>query len=236
MNSIFMKVYTVAAVAAFVLFASGSALAWFRIVPPMTGFGLFALGCVLGVVVTIVGIVAILFGKSGTVVALWFLGAVPAGFLIYGMVEGRNYPLINDITTDVSDPPKFELVEKLPENEGWDTSFPAGNAELIEQHYPHIKTLPLAGTVDAVFGRANQLASGESDWTIVGTRDEGKRRTIEGYSETGLFHFRDYFVIEIQEIDEGAVAVDMRSKSKDGRGDFGVNSARIHEFLEKLKA
>lgn len=236
MNTIFVKVYGVAAVAAFLLFASGSALAWLRIVPPMTGFGMFALGCLLGVVVTIVGIVAILMGKTGPVVALWFLGAIPAGFLVYGMVSGRNYPLINDISTDVADPPTFVRAQQLPENDGWEMAFPAENGELVLEHYPQVKSLPLAGTIDDVFGRAQQLATGEEDWTILGTDTGEKRRTIEGYSETGLFHFRDYFVIEIREIDDGAVVVDMRSKSKDGRGDFGVNAARIREFLEKLKA
>lgn len=235
MNTVFLKVYGIAAIAACVLFAAGSGLAWLRVVPPMTGFSLFALGCLLGVLVTIAGIVAIMVGKTGTVVGLWFLGAVPAGFLVYGIVSGRNYPVINDISTDVTDPPQFKHASQLPENEGWDMSFPAANAELIQEHYPKIKPLTLARPLDDVFGRAQQLSSGEPDWTIVGTDSGEKRRTIEGYSESGLFHFRDYFIIEIREIEDGAVVVDMRSKSKDGRGDFGVNSKRIHNFFEKLK-
>lgn len=236
MAKVLMTTYTIAAILSFVLFAGGAALAYFRIVPPITGFGLFALGCVLGVAVTAGGIMAILRGTSGTVVGLWFLGAVPAGFLAYGMIQGRNYPLINDISTNVENPPGFNHVTELPENEGWDMSFPAQNAELIQEHYPKIKTLPMTGELEAVFGRARQLASGEADWTIVGTDSGEDRRTIEGYSETGLFHFRDYFIIEVREIGDGAVIVDMRSKSKDGRGDFGVNAARIHDFFEKLKA
>jgi len=236
MGKILMSIYTIAAIAAIVLFGAGCALAYFRIVPPITGFGLFALGCLLGVGVTAGGIVAMLRGNTGLVVAVWFLGAVPAGFLAYGIIEGRNYPVINDISTEVNHPPEFAHAKELPENKEWDMGFPAENAEVIQEHYPQIKTLPLQGTIDDIYGRADQLASGQPGWTIIGNKQGEKRRTIEGYCETGVFHFRDYFIIEIREIDGGAVVVDMRSKSKDGKGDFGVNSKRIHDFLEKLKA
>ncbi len=236
MKKALMAVYTIAATISLILFTAGPGLAYLRVVPPITGFGLFALGCLLGVFVTIGGVVAMIRGKTGAVVAIWFMGAVPAGFLAYGMIEGRSYPLLNDISTEVVYPPKFVHVTQLPENKDWDMTFPKDNAALISDKYPHIQTLPITAPLDDVFGRAQQLASGEADWTIVGTDTTEKRRTIEGYAETGVFHFRDYFIIEIRELDGGAVVVDMRSKSKDGRGDFGANAERIHAFFQKLKA
>ena len=45
---------------------------------------------------------------------------------------------------------------------------------------------------------------------------------------------QDDFVVEVRPQDGGSV-VQMRSKSRDGKGDVGANAARIKAFFEKLR-
>jgi uncharacterized protein (DUF1499 family) len=50
-----------------------------------------------------------------------------------------------------------------------------------------------------------------------------------------LFGFKDDVVVRIAD-DAGVTKVDVRSKSRVGRNDFGMNAKRIRVFLAKLKA
>jgi len=45
-----------------------------------------------------------------------------------------------------------------------------------------------------------------------------------------LCRFHDDFAVRVRPDDGGAV-VDMRSKSRDGKGDLGANAERIRSFL-----
>ena len=61
-------------------------------------------------------------------------------------------------------------------------------------------------------------------------------RTIEGVETSYLFRFRDDFVIQVRPgPDPNSSLVEMRSRSRDGTGDFGVNYNRIREFFAMLK-
>ena len=61
-------------------------------------------------------------------------------------------------------------------------------------------------------------------------------RTIEGVETSYLFRFRDDFVIEVRPGPEpNSSLVEMRSRSRAGTGDFGVNYNRIREFFAMLK-
>ena len=62
-------------------------------------------------------------------------------------------------------------------------------------------------------------------------------RTIEGVETSSLFRFRDDFVIQVRPgPDANSSLVEMRSRSRAGTGDFGVNYNRIREFFALLKA
>jgi uncharacterized protein (DUF1499 family) len=57
--------------------------------------------------------------------------------------------------------------------------------------------------------------------------------TLEANETTRLFHFVDDVVVRVRPSDGGSV-VDVRSKSRDGRGDMGVNAKRIRAFRDAL--
>jgi uncharacterized protein (DUF1499 family) len=50
---------------------------------------------------------------------------------------------------------------------------------------------------------------------------------------TRIFRFVDDIVVRVRPSNGGSI-VDVRSKSRDGRGDMGANAARIRAFRDKL--
>jgi uncharacterized protein (DUF1499 family) len=69
-------------------------------------------------------------------------------------------------------------------------------------------------------------------WEI--TLSDESAGVIEGVDTTRLFHWRDDFVIRVRTTPDGYSIIDMRSKSRDGKGDFGANAKRIQTFFDKL--
>ena len=64
-------------------------------------------------------------------------------------------------------------------------------------------------------------------------RSDPAAGVIEGQDVTGLFRFVDDFAIRISSAGGGA-RIDMRSKSRVGKGDFGANADRIRKVFSSL--
>ena len=58
---------------------------------------------------------------------------------------------------------------------------------------------------------------------------------LEAVDTTLLYGFKDDMVVRVEESPEGT-RVDVRSKSRVGRSDLGVNARRIRTFLTKLRS
>ena len=134
------------------------------------------------------------------------------------------HPPINDVTTDPGDPPMF-----------WDVPNPraypgAGVAELQREGYPELKPLKLESAPEEVFERAEELVW-ERGWAIVAANPMDGQ--IEAVDSTPLFGFKDNVVIRVLP-ENGGSRVDMRSHSRLGRIDRGVNARRIRAFLADL--
>src|SRR4029077_19924699 len=84
----------------------GPLLAWQRWVPGIVGFATFALGGILALVVTILGVIRALRGRGYGASVL----AATLGLLVFVALaaRGRGAPHINDFTTDMTDPPVFK--------------------------------------------------------------------------------------------------------------------------------
>ncbi|MFI5394839.1 MAG: DUF1499 domain-containing protein [Candidatus Binatia bacterium] len=219
------------ATAAVVAFVSGPLLAHFAVVPPMVGFGLFAAGGLLGTAAVIVSIVAALrgAGMSGGLAA----GAVVTAVFFTVAVPARRFPPINDITTDTVNPPQFASAQSLAGNVERDMSYPGASfAAQQRTAYPDLAPLRISATPEQAFKRVEAAARRMSDWDI--TRDDAGVHALEGVATSRLFHFKDDFVIEVRAQEDVSV-VQMRSKSRDGRGDIGANAARIKGFLATLR-
>lgn len=221
------------AAAAFVL---GPVGAHFGLTKAMTGFLVFAVGGILGLASTVLGIIGALrnHGEArsiasrglvvGGVVALIFLGLV---------MRGRNVPRINDMTTDTERAPKFTAAAALPENAGRDMAYPGPSfAEQQRKAYPDLAPLLLPVPPADAYAKVAKAAGEMPNWVII--RNDPNELILEGTDTTWLFRFQDDFVVEVRQ-DVAGSAVQMRSKSRNGQGDFGTNAARIRAFFAKLK-
>ena len=71
-------------------------------------------------------------------------------------------------------------------------------------------------------------------WFFTDARSE-KVGELEATSTSRLFRFVDDVVVRVRSDGAGS-RVDVRSKSRDGKGDFGVNAERIRAFRARLNA
>jgi hypothetical protein len=105
------------------LFVLAVSLAYGRLVPGVSAFGIVAGGMLTGVLaIVLAAIVAVRSGMS-SLVGLALLGVIPAACLAYGIVTARGAPVINDVTTDRVYPPAFTHAKTLPANAGRDMNF-----------------------------------------------------------------------------------------------------------------
>ena len=220
--------------AAAAAFAIGPLVAYGEVVPPMTGFILFALGILLALVTIVLALVSVVRGRRSGALWLGLLLALAVVGVTFGIVSRRgNFPRINDITTDTQNAPRFTHAQTLPENQGRDMSYPGEDfARQQREGYGEITGLRLPLPPDQAFARVQLAARGVPGWKL--TQEDMQGRRLEGYETSNLFRFRDDFVIEVRP-DGDASIVHMRSKSRDGQGDLGVNAKRIQEFFARLK-
>ncbi len=211
---------------------SGPLLAHFGVAPPLGGFVLFALGGIICVLVGLWSIVQLIRGRG-----LTFGGAlgVLAGLAFFGIAYGgRGYPRINDFTTDTADPPAFQQAGTLPPNAGRDLSYPKEYAAIQQECCADLHPAKLSVPPAEAYERALRTARGMPTWTV--TRSDPAGPAIEAVSTSRMFRFQDDIVIRVRPEPAGGSRVDMRSKSRDGKGDMGVNTKRIRAFVDALEA
>ena len=104
----------------------------------------------------------------------------------------------------------------------------------MQQHeaYPDIEPVILTVEPSVAFNTALNAAE-EMGWEIVASEaDEGR---IEATATTTWFGFKDDVVIRVEPHARGS-RIDVRSKSRVGRGDVGANAERIRSYVERLGA
>ena len=195
----------------------------------------------LGVAAAIVSFLTLLFGRwrrDGGRLAMALLAFVAGGLVAYVPWHydrlRQTLPAIHDITTDPANPPAFSAVVPSREAAGPNRVNYEGDKVAVQQRqaYPDIVPLVLALPPAAAFNRALDTAKAMG-WTIVTADDVGGR--IEASDRSRWFGFTDDIVIRVTPA--GSVSrVDLRSSSRVGRSDFGVNAARIGRYLQALRA
>ncbi len=216
-------------------FIAGPLLAYTEQVAPLAGFGIYAVGLILGVIATVASMVVYMRKGRGWGPALGLFGIPGALALIYTVVDTFGTPAINDISTDRVFPPAFVHATTLPENAERDMAYPKVNTEIIERVYPEVRSLAMNQSVDDVLFRALEIAESQPGWEITARRIEADVTSVEGFATSGVFRFVDDFIIRITRAKNGGSVVDMRSKSRDGKSDLGVNAQRIQVFFNQLQ-
>jgi uncharacterized protein (DUF1499 family) len=185
--------------------------------------------------------------RRGFVTALLALiiGGASAGYIGYLYWKVETLPFIHDITTDLDNPPQFVAVAALPDraNAPNPPDYDGPEAALQQRYgmarglpgYTGLEPLVVNAPADQVFDRALALIE-QRGWEVVEADSESGR--IEATDTSTFYRFKDDIVIRLTPSGAGTqvgTRVDMRSKSRIGRSDLGVNAARISEFLGALK-
>jgi uncharacterized protein (DUF1499 family)/uncharacterized membrane protein YvlD (DUF360 family) len=147
-------------------------------------------------------------------------------------LRAQNSPELNDITTDTSNPPPMVVTLQLRRGASNAPAYPGANAAVLQRAaYPDILPVMLAEPPAETFRKVDGVALAMG-WDIVARAPADGR--IEAVATSEWFGFRDDIVIRIRPDGAGS-KVDIRSKSRDGESDLGVNARRIREFIARLK-
>lgn len=173
----------------------------------------------------------------GLAIAVFYAGWVASGYY-----QANSVPAIHDISTDLADPPIFQMIELRADNldkvPGADDPnmrglSPQQRWETIHRKaYADIRTVRIAQPMAEVIGKAERLAKTRG-WDIaVADPTTGK---LEATDTVTLFLFKEDIVLRVRATEDGSGSVvDMRSVSRVGDGDRGSNAKRIREFLADL--
>lgn len=166
------------------------------------------------------------------------------GYLGNMIFIARSVPAIHDASTNLDDLPQFahltlraDNLDKIPDQgkpelaalppeERWKA--------LHRSAYGNLRPLRLTAAPAQVLKRAEQLAR-DRGW-VVAAVDPGAG-TLEATATTFFFRFKDNVVVRVRPdpARPGGSVVDMRSVSRVGGSDVGVNAKRIGAFLRDLE-
>jgi uncharacterized protein (DUF1499 family) len=228
------------AMLAIAMIAAGIVGAHFYLVAPFMGFQLFAVGFLLSILGFVIGLVAIFMTRKGPAQAGrnraifgTVICAVIALPLIATVLRSSKYPPINDITTDFDNPPEFANAQKLQHEPNRDMKYnKAKYADRQLAGYGPIGPVREHLSPADAFARVTEVAKASPTWTI--TYSDPATNTLEVVATSRLWHFNDDVVIQVRPSPDGASLIEMRSKSRDGIGDFGVNARRIRHFFDRI--
>src|SRR6516225_1743082 len=143
-------------------------------------------------------------------------------------------PFIHDISTDTDNPPRFNAVLAARSAEGAN-SLDDRDSQLTQMQkaaYPDLVPVMTKLPVTMTFNEALNVAKSMPGWVIVAfDADAG---LIEASQQSRWFRFTDDIVIRVVG-DEVGSRIDMRSTSRQGESDYGVNAARIRAYTVALR-
>jgi uncharacterized protein (DUF1499 family) len=213
----------------------GVAGAFFDLLSPMAGFQFFLAGALLGgLLSTVAALIGILLTRGGGDPAgrIRSLSGLAIGLGLMIIVLGPasmspDVPAINDITTDLDNPPAFTSPIVVPDYVGRDMRYPEAFKSIVREAYPDLAPLIVATSARATFSQALEIAE-SLGWEIAAQSES--QGVFDAQDRSSIFHFVDDITIRI--VAEGSGArIDMRSKSRDGKSDLGANAARIQAYF-----
>ncbi|HEX8241262.1 MAG TPA: DUF1499 domain-containing protein [Allosphingosinicella sp.] len=168
---------------------------------------------------------------------------VALGFVLYlgNLVRiAKSVPAIHDVATDLDDVPQFSRLQVRADN--LENIPDEGKAELKalppEQrwkavhraHYGDLRTVRLPAPPDQTVRRAASLAR-ERGWQVALVDED----SVEATATSTFFRFKDDVVVRVRPAPGGGSLVDMRSISRVGGSDVGMNAKRVRAFLSDLQ-
>ena len=170
---------------------------------------------------------------AGVVFALALLGF--PGYLAF---QSLRLPVLNDISTDIADPPQFSLSKRATEaREGRNPRARATSERQAQRGaYPGVQPILLELEGDEAYQLVLRAVQ-SLGWKIIEQSSPGGRAGlghVDAVARTLIMGFPDDITIRVQPL-AGQTKIDVRSVSRYGRNDFGLNARRIERFAEELQ-
>ena len=186
----------------------------------------------LSLIVIIIIAVKKKYGGMGKAILTLLIGLALASPVAYlRMSGGGGVPPIHDITTDMVNPPQFMALVGKRDAEANSLDYEGEKlADQQKQGYPGIAPLMVSDKPEQAFARALAVAA-EMGWEVAGADAAALRFEATDYSM--WFRFADDVVVTIAPSESGS-RIDLRSVSRVGRSDLGVNAKRIMTFQKNF--
>ncbi|MDU0354688.1 DUF1499 domain-containing protein [Paraglaciecola aquimarina] len=207
---------------------------------PIVGFGYFR-NYFNSIGLSLLGLSVLVFvsqwvtrNRTGTIKSLIavIIGFVLVAPMLYGVIQPtKRAPAIHDITTDTVNPPEFLVLDD--KRAGAKNSLIYAGSDVATQQkksYPYIKPIFSNLTVEQAYAKALAVAQ-HKGWQIIVSDPNALR--FEATAQTTFFGFLDDVVVKVTPMNNQS-RIDIRSVSRVGRSDQGVNAARIVEFTESF--
>jgi len=197
------------------------------------GFGLGLLSCL---VITLVSVLALLWGlfkRNKAIVLNALLAAVIAvsPILVSMFILGPDKlsaPPIHDISTDLEEPPTFTAARALRTEQENSLDYEGARVAAIQRRaYPDIRPL-LSKLAPAVALAQAVKTARHLHWRLLDVDPVAGR--LEASESTRIFGFTDDIAVRIRPRGRGS-RIDIRSVSRVGVGDFGANADRVRRFI-----
>ena len=200
------------------------------------------------------GLALVAFGLAPVAgIAIWRQGLRGAGAAFLGFVVSTAVlaplaysaalavalPAVNDLSTDLDNPPAFLSSSKAFAARGGPGPQAMTSAAIAAQKafYPHLKPLSVKSDSGAAFTAALQAVK-DLGWRVADALPPGDRgggqAEIDALDSSPILRFQDEIAIRLRP-DNGSTLVDLRSVSGMGRHDFGANAKRIADFAAAMK-
>ena len=227
------------------LLAVGILLHRFTSFPTPVAINLFQVSLVGSGLAVLVGLVALAQiwrrGHGGAVTAAvgillpflvwaWPLTYLPAFFRL---------PPINDVSTDVANPPRFVTLAKQRPRDANPAAYPGERfAKEQQKAYPDLRTFTVDRSVEETFELVEEVVR-KLKWKVAAadppTGRAAKGGTLEATDQTLVAGFTDDIVVRVDG-DLRQSRIDVRSASRYGIGDLGQNAIRVRRFLTEMYA
>jgi uncharacterized protein (DUF1499 family) len=192
---------------------------------------------------------AVLFAASAAVI-IWRTGRRGVGTLLGGAIlalivlawpayltaQAIRLPVINDISTDLVDPPTYYISARADAARGGRRhhDIPPEWRDQQRRAYPDVQ--PIVLDADEAW-QLVQKAVAVLGWSIVQQGPPGGRAGlghIDAVDKSLVMGFPDDITIRVRPL-AGQTRIDVRSASRYGRHDFGTNARRIQRFATELQ-
>ena len=238
----------VGSVAAALVAALGSGQDWWHFGVGFTVLRYAFYAACAGGLLALVGLTTAVLARRRRLIMVNLIAAIVAlGFILYLGAQvrtARSAPAIHDISTDLDDIPQFtrltvreDNLESIPDmgRPELKAMAPEDRWKAIQREsYGDIGTVRLPTGVEETVRRAEALARTRG-WEIAHV--DPQAGVVEATDTTRFFRFKDDVAVRVRPAPDGQGSiVDMRSISRVGGSDVGVNAQRVRAFLRDLQA